>query len=201
MPFDAQAVPCLPCIGDPSEIQFPVLPQVCNCDVAEGGISELYFIPCSVPNGFTQANMTDIATWQALVGANNLGRTGEIVGSIAKVSDTKQRTSSCKDERITTMTWGLTAKIYCFDKTSANTTCLQMNELITKHKNYLVVARMCDGENTILPIGRVNLADYNWTVPETYEELQYVEFQLTWKYFGQPCVVEVANLSSVVAKP
>lgn len=181
---------------------FPQSTQQCICEPAVGGINELYFIPCT--ETFSQANVTNVAWWTALVGTPEdpgpLGRSGLGLGSIAKKTDRKERMGSCRTEQVISITWALKYQIKCFDKSSARSTCAKMNELITRFNNYFVVARMCDGENTILPIGLFDTSDFNWTVPDNNEETQIAEVEVSWKELGFPCTVDVAGLSAVLPK-
>lgn len=184
------------------EPNFPASVQQCVCEVAVGGVNEMYFIPCT--ETFSEANVTDLDWWTALIGdaetPGPLGRSGIGLGSIAKKSDRKEKVGSCRKEQVISITWAVKFQIKCFDKSSARSTCAKMNELITKFSNYLVVLRMCDGDNTILPIGQFTTSDFNWTVPDNNEESQIAEVELSWDELGFPCTVEVAGLSGILPK-
>lgn len=180
------------------EPDFPQTTESCLCTTAAGGINELYFIPCT--EVFTEANVTNVAWWQDLVTAGTLGKSGLGLGSIGKKSQRNERVASCRTEQLTGITWALRFVIKCMDKTSARSTHAKVNELIAKADKYLLVARMCDGDNDILPVGLFDLSDMNWTVPDNSEESQTVEFEASWKELGLPVPVTVAGLSSVVPK-
>lgn len=177
---------------------FPVTEASCICDVAVGGINELYFVPCT--ETMSEANLTDIEWWQGLVDDQKIGRSGLGLGSIGKKSTTSDRVASCRPSQLTGITWALKFLIKCFDKTSARTTCAKLNELITKADKYLCIARMCDGSDTILPIGTFATTDFDWVVPDNSEENQNAMFELSWKEIGFPCTLDVAGLSAVVPK-
>jgi hypothetical protein len=181
-----------------AEPDFPVSVANCFCTVAVGGLNELYFIPCT--EVFSEANVTDVAWWQGLIDDGLLGRSGVGLGSIAKLSDVKDRTGSCRTEQVTGITWGATFGIKCFDKTSARSTCAKMNELILNASSYLVVARMCDGDDNILPIGKFDTNDFDWQVPDNVDENQLAQIVLAWKELGFPCTVDVPGLSVVLPK-
>lgn len=185
-------------LGDCTQPAFPVTDVSCICEFATGGINELYFIPCT--EVMSEANVTDVAWWQAMLTANTLGRSGLGLGSIGKKSTKTDRVSSCRTEQLTSITWALKFTIKCFDKTSARTTCKKMNELINNFNSYLVLARMCDGEDTILPIGNFDTSDFDWTVPDNFEENQSVMFELSWKELTLPCTVDVAGLTAILPK-
>jgi hypothetical protein len=177
---------------------FPVSTAQCNCTTAVGGINELYFIPCT--EVFSETNVTDVAWWQGLITAAKLGRSGLGLGSIGKKSQKNDRVASCRTEQVTLITWALKYGIKCFDKTSARSTCKKLNELVINAHKYLVVARMCDGDNTILPIGLFDTTDVNWTVPDNNEDNQLAEIELSWKELGFPCTVDVAGLNAILPK-
>lgn len=179
---------------------FPTSVANCVCETAAGGINELYFIPCT--STFTEANITDLAFWSALVDEDTgtLGRSGIGLGSIAKGNVVTERVGSCRDVQIMSITWNMTFAIKCFDKSSARSTCAKMNELVNNFDKYLLVARMCDGENTVLPVGRFTTSDFDWVVPDNSDETQTATLQLSWKEKGFPCTVDVAGLSTVLPK-
>jgi hypothetical protein len=76
----------------------------------------------------------------------------------------------------------------------------QINALIANAGNYQLIARMCDGPDTVLPIGPIVLSDFNWTVPDNFEEVQVIELELSWVELGMPKTYEIAGLSAVVPK-
>jgi hypothetical protein len=179
-------------------VSFPLSSALCVCELAVGGVNDLYFIPCD--QVLSEDNLLDIGWWQELITEETLGRIGIGLGSIAKKSDKKERVGSCRTEQIVQTTWGLTYVIKCFDKTSARVTTEQINTLIQKFNNFLVVARMCDGTDTVLPIGTFTLSDFNWTVPDNAEEFQTAQFELSWQELGLPRTYDVAGLSAVLPK-
>lgn len=188
---------CNPSVDCPL-VQFPQSSALCVCDLAVGGINDLYFIPCD--ETLSEDNILDIAWWSDLITDEKLGRIGIGLGSIAKKSDKKERIGSCRTEQIVQTTWALKYQIKCFDKTSSRITTEQVNTLVTKFNNFLVVARMCDGAETVLPIGQFTTSDFNWTVPDNAEEFQMVEFELSWLELGLPKTIDVAGLSTVLPK-
>lgn len=180
------------------EILFPISGQECICDFAGGGVNELYFVPCS--EEFTEENVTNPAWYSGLMDNDRLGRSGIGLGSIAKVSDKKDKAGSCRQEQIIFIVWGLKYQIKCFDKTAARKTVKQMNALISNFNRFLLIARMCDGDDVIIPIGTFTTNDFNWTVPENSEDNQVAELNLTWKEKGMPESVDVPGLSAVLPK-
>jgi hypothetical protein len=192
---------CNPSVDCPI-VQFPQSTALCVCELAVGGVNDLYFIQCT--ETMSEENILDPAWWAELIGSSatsaRVGRLGIGLGSIAKKSDKKERVGSCRTEQIVQTTWGLTYVIKCFDKTSARTTTEQVNTLINKFSNFLLVARMCDGEDTILPIGKFTTSDFNWTVPDNSEEFQTITLELSWLELGLPKTYDVAGLSAVLPK-
>jgi len=177
---------------------FPVTAAACICETAVGGISELYFVPCT--ETMSEANVTDPDWWQGLITDNKLGRSGLGLGSIAAGNKTTRRKSSCKPEEITGITWNLTFQIVCVDKTSARTTSKKVNEMLNKSSKYLLLARMCDGEEEVLPVGSFAATDIDWTVPDNVDEDRVVQIVLSWKEKQLPDTVDVPGLSAVLPK-
>jgi hypothetical protein len=194
-------------VGECGEPNFPASVDTCVCDLAQGGINELYFIPCT--ETFSEVNLVNPSWWEGLLpasgasgsaAAGGLGRSGPGLGSIGKKDTKTERVASCRVAQLTSITWALKFQVKCIDKSSARSTCARMNELILHSDKYLVVARMCDGDEVILPIGVFTTSDFNWTVPDNFEEVQVVEFELSWKELGFPCTVDVPGLATVLPK-
>lgn len=196
------AAACVPSVACPAT-PFPVATANCSCTLSTGGVNDLYFIPCS--QEMTEMNILDTAWWQALLdgsspGFSNLGNIGIGLGSIGKKTDKKERVSSCKVEQLVSTTWALKYVLKCFDKSAEKITHDQITTLINSAGNYLAIARMCDGDNTVLPIGIFTVSDFNWIVPDNFEEVQSVELELSWFELGLPKTYDVTGLSTVVPK-
>jgi hypothetical protein len=196
------AAACVPSVACPAT-PFPVATASCSCTLSTGGVNDLYFIPCD--QVLSEVNLLDTAWWEALVagdspGSSFLGNIGIGLGSIAKKTDRKERVGSCKTEQVVSTTWALTYTLKCFDKSVEKVTHEQINTLINGAGNYLVIARMCDGDNTVLPIGTFIVSDFNWTVPDNFEEVQSVLIELSWFELGLPKTYDVTGLSAVVPK-
>lgn len=193
---------CIPSVACPAS-PFPTATAQCTCLMSTGGVNDLYFIPCD--QEMTEANITDLAWWTSLMnggsgGSSILGNLGIGLGSIAKKTDKKERVSSCKIEQVVSTTWALKYVVKCFDKSVDKITHEQINQLITNANNYLVIARMCDGADTVLPIGPFATSDFNWTVPDNFEEVQSLELEISWYELGLPKTYNIAGLSAVVPK-
>lgn len=196
------AATCIPNAECPAT-PFPVATANCSCTTSTGGVNDLYFIPCN--QIMSETNILDTAWWQDLVDGSSpntsfLGNMGVGLGSIAKKTDKKERLSSCKVEQVISTTWGLKYVLKCFDKSTDKVTHEQINALIANSGSYQLIARMCDGDNTVLPIGPMSLSDFNWIVPDNFEELQTIELELSWVELGLPKTYSVAGLSAVVPK-
>jgi hypothetical protein len=151
----------------------------------------------------SETNILDVGWWSDFVdgsGLNGLAVISGGLGSIAKKTDKKERVSSCRVEQLISTTWALTYVIKCFDKSSARTTNDQVNALIQRMNNYILAARMCDGNDTILPIGPFTTSDFNWTVPDNFEEFQSMTVELSWLELGLPLTYDVPGLSAVLPK-
>ncbi len=183
-------------LGECEAPAFPVTTAACSCEIVLGGIGELYIIPCT--ETLSQANVTDPEWWSGLIADNKLGRMGKGVGSISKGNVFKARTSSCGPEQIINIEWNLNFRELCQDISSARTTQKKYTELITRFSSYLVIARMCSGPETIMPIGKFTATDADYVVPEVIDEAQTVSIVLTWKERGLPETVDVAGLSTVL---
>lgn len=186
-----------------SSVDCPVTPlplasAVCVPTLSFGGINDLYFIPCT--EAMTEANILDTAWWTTLVGAGNLGNIGLGLGSIGKKSVKTEKLSSCRPEEIISSTWALKYTIKTFDKTSADITTNQINALLTRWSNFQLIARMCDGDDTILPVGRFSVSDFDWVVPEGFEDIQTVLIEVSWIEFAKPKIYTTTGLSAVVPK-
>jgi hypothetical protein len=201
MPVSTAAA-CTPSLACPAT-PFPTATASCSCLTSPGGVNDLYFIKCD--ETMSEANILDTTWWEAIVvdgsgGSSALGNMGVGLGSIAKKTDKKERISSCKIEQVISTTWALKYVLKCFDKSSEKITHEQINALITNSGDFQLIARMCDGENTVLPIGSFSLSDFNWIVPDNFEELQTLELELSWVELGMPKTYDVTGLSAVVPK-
>lgn len=198
----AACVPSAECPATP----FPVATANCNCTTSAGGVNDLYLIPCN--QVLSEVNILNTAWWEALLTADSsgsgsgsaLGNMGKGLGSIAKKTDKKEKLSSCQVEQVISTTWALKYIFKCFDKSAEKVTHEQINALYAKASSYLLIARMCDGENTVLPAGVVTLSDFNWIVPEDSLDLQTLEIELSWIENGLPKTYDVTGLSTVVPK-
>lgn len=179
-------------------VPFPQSTTLCQCELAVGGINDLYFIPCS--EIMSETNILDLSWWQDLVDDGKLGRIGLGLGSIGKKGSKTERVGSCRPEQIVQTTWALSYTIKCFDKTSARTTTEQMNAIITNPNKFLLIARMCDGADNVLPVGIFTPSDFDWVVPDNSEEFQNAKIELSWIELGLPRTYDVAGLSAVVPK-
>lgn len=191
------AAACNPSVDCPL-IEFPQSSALCQCDLADGGVNDLYFIPCS--EVMSEANILDVAWWQGLITDGKLGRVGIGLGSIAKKGSKTERVGSCRTEQIIQITWALSYVIKCFDNSSARVTTEQVNAIVTKSNNFQLIARMCDGADRVLPIGTFTPSDLDWVVPDNFEDKQNVKIELSWQELGLPRTYDVAGLSTVLPK-
>lgn len=187
-------------LGDCDAPVFPTLVEACVCTPNKAGISELYFVPCT--ETFSEVNVTDPYWWQGLADplTGTLGRSGLGLGSIGKKNSKSERFSSCRTEQPTSITWALKFTIKCFDKSSARVTCAMLNEVLNNFNRYMLVARMCSGDETVLPIGLFTTSDIDWVVPDNFEENQSAILELSWNQLSVPCTVDVPGLQAVLPK-
>lgn len=177
---------------------FPSAGTTCTPELSVGGVNTVYILPCT--ESFTETDILDLTYYTALIAAGSVGSLGKGLGSISKKATKNERISSCLPEQLISTTWALKFIMKAFDKTSADTTTNQINALINRSSSYLALARMCDGDDTILPIGKFSISDFDWTVPDNYEEVQSIMVELSWKELGKPKTYTVAGLSSVLPK-
>ena len=186
-------------LGDCPTSTFPAITESCVCTPSPGGINELYFIPCT--ETFSEVNVTDPYWWANLVDTNVLGRSGLGLGSIAKKSSTSERFSSCRTEQPTAIIWALTFVIKCFDKTSGPGQPAQsLTKYCSTSANMLLLLVCATAEEVILPIGVFAASDFDWTVPDNFEENQSATIEISWYEFAFPCTVDVPGLQAVVPK-
>lgn len=188
------------CLVNQSCPIVPLPAAIANCvpQLSPGGINDLYIIPCT--EAMTEVNILDTAWWTTLKSAGHLGNLGLGIGSIGKKSTKTEKISSCRPDQIISATWGLKYTIKAFDKSSADVTTGQVNAILSKYANFQLIARMCDGDDTVLPVGRFSVSDFDWIVPESSEDIQSVMLELSWIEMGKPKVYTVAGLSAIVPK-
>jgi hypothetical protein len=196
------AAGCVPSVSCPAT-PFPTATASCSCETSQGGVNDVYIIPCD--QEMTEANILDPAWWQALVDGSSpsstfLGRLGRGLGSIGKKNVKTQRLESCKIEQVISTSWALKYVLTCFDKSAERVTNEQLTNLIRSASNYLAIARMCEGDDTVLPIGKFTVSDFDWTVPDNFEEIQTLTVELSWVEIGMPRTYTVTGLSAVVPK-
>ena len=179
-------------------VPLPVATAVCTPALSFGGVNDLYIIPCT--ESMTETNLLDLTWWTALKTNGNLGNIGLGIGSIGKKSTKTEKISSCRPEQIISATWALKYTIKAFDKTSADTTTNQVNAILSRYNNFQLIARMCDGDDTVLPVGKFSVSDFDWVVPESNEDVQNVMLELSWVEFAKPKVYTVAGLSAIIPK-
>lgn len=196
------AAACIPSEACPAA-PFPVATANCSCTLSPGGINDLYFIPCT--SVMSEVNITNPTWWGELLdggsgGSSILGNLGIGLGSIAQKTSKSERVGSCKVEQVISKTWAIKYVLKCFDKSSEKVTHEQINALIANSGHYLLIARMCDGDDTVLPVGSFTLSDFNWVVPDNFEEVQTLELELSWVELGMPKTYDVTGLSIVIPK-
>ncbi len=196
------AAACTPTVACPIP-SFPSATATCACERSQGGVNDVYIIPCD--QVLSETNLNDVSFWQTLVdgasgGSVFLGRLGRGLGSIAKKATKSQRLESCKVEQVISATWSLKYVLTCFDKSVDRVTNAQLTALINNSSSFLAVARMCDGDDTVLPIGKFIVSDFDWSVPDNFEDIQTLTIELSWFELGMPRTYTVTGLSAVVPK-
>jgi hypothetical protein len=173
--------------------------DACQCDTWSGRINDLYFIKCT--EAITPGHLVDTAWWAALVANGKLRNTGVGIGSYGKNSITTFDAGGCGLATVQQVEWKLDYQIFCIDKSSSYATHEFVDALVKGAlKNYNLVARFCDGDNVILPIGKVDIIDFDNALPSATTDFMSFTLSLGWKQLGVPTPLEVAGLSSVLPK-
>jgi hypothetical protein len=177
---------------------FPQATANCFPSVSAGGINDLYFVPCT--EVLSEANLLNTSWWQNLVDDGTLGALGVITGSLARGDVRTVRVGSCQTEQITSIRWIITAEIRLIDKSSEKITHEQADALISSFGQYQAIARMCEGDNDVLPVGAFTTTEVNYVVPPNFEEEQVITVVISWFQLGVPRPYTVAGLSAIVPK-
>ncbi len=171
----------------------------CECDTVTGRINDLYFIECS--ETISEANLLDTAWWQSLIDDDKIFNLGKGVGGYGQSAVTTFDAGGCIGESVQNIKWQLDYKVYCIDKASTFWNH-EFAEVLLQGglKNYNVIARYCGLDDTILPIGRVELSNFNNLLPESTDEFMSFEYSFSWKKLGVPVPLIVTGLSAVLPK-
>lgn len=189
------------CAGDTCvKVTLPVKSsQACDCTTWGGRINDLYFIDCS--EEVSPANLIDTAWWTSLKTNDKIFNLGVGIGGYAKKNAITFDAGGCGVPTIQDIEWALTYQVFCMDKSSAMYTHEFANDLINGGlKNYNVIARFCDGDNMILPIGKVSLSDFNNELPTDITGFMSFSYEFSWKSMVVPTPLEVAGLQAVLPK-
>ena len=179
-------------------VPFPSAAAACSPSLSVGGVNDIYVVPCT--EEVTEVNILDTTWWTTLKTAGHLGNIGLGLGSIGKKSVKTEKVSSDRVEQMISSTWALKYIIKTIDKSSADVTRSQVNTLLSKYSRYLVIARMSEGDDSVLPIGKFSVSDFDWVVPESNDDVQNIMFELSWVEFGLPKIYSVTGLSAIVPK-
>ena len=168
-------------------------------------INELLLVPCSeVVNDTT---ILDVQFWSDLfcgvAPAFPLGRrTGNIVGDIIGTNGTAIDTgANCGIPSLVNVnkTFELTFFKRSFDKSADFLTNKFFSELEKGGwDRYKVFARMCNFEDTLMPIGKVALTKNIFTLPQGIEDVMTLEIGLSWKQKGVPTPIKIIGLDAAL---
>jgi hypothetical protein len=169
-----------------------------------GRLSELLFLPCTVPIA-DESTLLDLTFWSTnFVGGSATGRRTlqGTAGALAVANQTPLDLGiNCGLLSVVGVntTYEITHKVMLFDKSGAFATHAfydaLVNGAITKYK---VFARYCDAPDNILPIGLTALTGFNFSIPESVDELQMLELKLQFKQRGLPKPITVAGLGQLL---
>jgi hypothetical protein len=173
--------------------------DACDCTTWTGRLNDLYFVECS--ETINAANLVDTTWWQTAIDNGKLFNLGIGIGSYAKKNITTFDKGGCGTATVEQIEWALTYKLFCVDK-STQFYNHEFADTMLKgaYRNYNLIARYCDGEEIILPIGKVNLSDFDSALPESTEEFMSFTYEFSWKGLWVPSPLTVAGLNSVLPK-
>ena len=193
--------------GTCSSVELPALTASCACDTWKGRINDLYFVDCSLE--LTKANLLDTAWWTAAVNAGKIKKIGVGIGGYQKDEVTTFDAGGCGDATVEQIKWALNYQVFCIDQTSGGSTDYPegyythefANALINGAlANYNLIARYCDGDEVIVPIGKVDLADFDNILPTATTEFMSFTYKFTWKSLKVPHPVTVPGLNAILPK-
>lgn len=175
--------------------------DACACDTWTGRLNDLYFVDCS--SGISEANLLDTAWWSANLEAGKIKNIGVGIGGYQKEEVTTFDAGGCGDPTVEQVKWALNYQVFCIDKSSSFTTHSFADALINgAMAKYNLVARYCDAgaEDVIVPIGKVDLADFDNILPTATNEFMSFTFKFTWKALYSPRPLIVSGLNAVLPK-
>ena len=189
------------CSADCIGTTLPTLPTECNPEVWGGRVNEIIFVPCA--EEIDDAWALDLANWTRLFTGTGTGRkSGKGIGSYQFSAGTPIDTgANCGVPTMVgvKMTWELLFRSVIIDKDEEFKTHEFASKLQAGALNqYKLFARFCDAPDTILPIGKVALSQYNNILPEGTEEFMTINYGFQWKQRGVPTPIVVAGIDAIL---
>lgn len=173
--------------------------STCECTTWSGRLNDLYFIECS--ETISEANLLDTAWWQSVIDNNKIFNLGVGIGNYGQKNITTFDKGGCGSPSVEQIEWSLTYQVYCVDKTSSFYNHEFADTLLKGAlKHYNLVARYCDGDNVILPIGKVDLSSFDSALPASTEEFMSFTYEFSWKGLYVPIPMIVTGLNTVLPK-
>ncbi len=173
--------------------------DACDRDVLGGRINDIYFIDCS--EEISNANLIDTDWWAGLITDSKIHNLGVGIGSYAKKNSATFDAGGCGSPTIESIEWAIQYELFCIDKGTTAHTHEFANALLNgATKNYNVVARLCGGDNLIVPIGKVDISDFDNILPNATDQFMSFKYEFSWKSMTVPHILDVAGLSTVLAK-
>ena len=165
-------------------------------------INELLLVPCSsIVNDTT---VIDVQFWSDLFcGTTPLGRrTGAVVGDIIGANGTAIDTgANCGIPSLVNVNkqFELTFFKRAFDSSEEFLTNKFFSELEKGGcDRYKIFARMCNFEDTLMPIGKVALTKNIFTLPQGIEDVMTLEIGLSWRQKGVPTPIKIPGLDAAL---
>lgn len=189
------------CNADCVASDLPNLPVECAPEVWGGRVNEVIFVPCA--EEIDEEWVLDLANWTRLFTGTGAGRkSGKGIGSYQQSAGTAVDTgANCGVPTLVgvKMTWELLFRSVIIDKDSAFKTHEFANKLQSGALGqYKLFVRFCDAPDTILPIGKVALSQFNNILPEGVEEFMTINYGFQWKQRGIPTPIVVSGLDAIL---
>jgi hypothetical protein len=145
--------------------------------------------------------LLDPQWWATQLTAGKIVPLGVGIGGYQKKEVTTFDAGGCGEPSVEKISWQLTYRVYCIDKSAARKTHLFADNLMKGAlSKYNLALRYCDGKEVVAFIGSVSLADFDNILPENTNEFMTFSFEFNWNNMSSPLPVEIPGLESVLPK-
>lgn len=189
------------CSTDCVAVELPKLTANCDPQVWYGRVNEVIFVPCT--EEIDEAWVANLTNWTSFFTGTGKGRkSGKGIGSFQQSTATAIDTgANCGIPTLegAKITWELLFRSVIVDKESTFETHEFANKLQAGAlAQYKLFARFCDAPDTILPIGKVSLSQFNNILPEGIEDFMTINYGFQWKQRGIPTPIVVPGIDAIL---